>query len=397
MQRLAAIRDGAFEIVLLWSVEKLKECISKRIECDEFRVMVFRVLNSAPLLCRHFRRLVDEDARVPYLLFFEKTRLNEATHYALDGVARGVELLSGPTHCDLDDDKISSIKYNDVLADRARIVEQIEEMKRDAAFVALCDRQRLDDLPPGLPDEVHVFVSRCRAILQGLHRLKTPRFGRCENRECKRLFFQPLRSELPTLLDDSIQSYWNMAGDTGECSQKSTQRLYCTHRCHLQVESQLATVFSFCDHKRLVEASIWTLKKSGRARVGEALRCAIRRNEVAARELRSLRSGRLAPMKAVSDQMLATGLNRAVCQLNVDLGLVYAASKLAGSEQLSRGKVLPGVTENWRCNLIFIAKPLRTVNTLYRRTFKKMRVISNLIVVERYLEKLTDLALSIYT
>ncbi|MEL0187755.1 MAG: hypothetical protein VXA08_02940 [Alphaproteobacteria bacterium] len=397
--QLAALAEAALEILVHWSTQKLIDCIKRRTTCAELRIVLFRTLNAAPLMNRHLSRVVADDARIAYLLFFEKARLHDAkSRFALDGVARSVELLDGSTRCVLDDEKVSSIKYNDVLADRARIAEQIEGMPRDAAFADLCERQRLDDLPPGIPDEVHIFVSRCRGVLQGLHRLKEGRFGRCENRECKRLFFQPLHSELPTLCDDPIDRYWSMAGHMSVDDPGATQRLFCTHRCHHQVEAQLASAFSFCDRRRLVEASSWTLKKRGRARVDEALRCAVRRNEAAARELRALRSrAKLAPMRAVSEELLGASIARAVCQLNVDIGLLFAASKLASSEQLAHGKVLPGVCDNWRCNLIFMAKPVRDVNTLYRRTFRDCRVISNLLVLERYLEKLSDSALRIFT
>jgi hypothetical protein len=166
----------------------------------------------------------------------------------------------------------------------------------------------------------------------------------------------------------------------------------------MQHKMQLERLFSFTNHQRLVETSTWQHKKAGRARVGEALRFAIKRNELAARELRALRSShKMAAAKAVSEMAIAMWFRRTIRCLNVDLGLLYAASKLADSQSLSAGKVLPGVVDGWRGRMLFVAKAARDVGTLYDRTFKSTRIISNLLTEERFLEKLNDRALAIFS
>ena len=91
---------------------------------------------------------------------------------------------------------------------------------------------------------------------------------------------------------------------------------------------------------------------------------------------------------AVEPAELRDHRERRIRALNVDLGLVYAASLLAESKSLSNGKVLAGSTEGWRSRAMFYAKQIKEIGKLYEKYHVGGNVISNLHVTEPFLNKI---------
>ena len=126
-------------------------------------------------------------------------------------------------------------------------------------------------------------------------------------------------------------------------------------------------------------------KKSGRARVGEAFRMALKRNQVASRALRNSKT-RSRSNLAVSPKELSAHRALRITALNVDLGLLYASSIVSESSNLSRGKLLPGSSIHWRNDPSYYAKPLTAVAKIYSTTKMKEGIISNMLTIPRFME-----------
>ena len=179
-------------------------------------------------------------------------------------------------------------------------------------------------------------------------------------------------------------SYWDLAAGGPEVADEQGE--FCTWSCCQQWRWQLAhalpSVVMTADHN---------CRKGGRARVPEALRAVGKRNESASRHLRTIQKEHR-EFRAVSTGELNKLRKRRVRTLNVDLGLLYAASVVADSKSLSANKVLPGASENWRSRPAFYAKAIREVGRIYDKHHVGGNVISNMIVHEPFLLKLKEKA-----
>ena len=136
-------------------------------------------------------------------------------------------------------------------------------------------------------------------------------------------------------------------------------------------------------------------KKEGRARVLDSLRMCARRNEVAGRHLRAIQKGRRAFTAVDTGELTAL---RAACikKLNVDFGLIYAASIVAESRTLSAGKVLPGASARWRSRPMFYARALKHVIRIYDARHKNGELVYNAMPPGRFLTKLREDAACIF-
>ena len=357
------------------------------------------MLNKLPLTCNTLFQRVMQDDRFAALLFYERTRLGapNSGHF-LEGLAGGLPLFTGHTTIVLPDEDLRKLRLRDVIADRIRTVANLENMRNDSAkLVELVAANKINDLPPGLPGRVHIFVARMRAICQGLKRVKmNSDFAQCQNRECNRAFYigQPLETTQASSnqnIDENgkdIQKsdYWELAA--GAPCLKCEQRSFCTWSCCEQWKWQLSSALpSVCQETMEVDIGC---RKEGRARVSEALRLAFKRNESASRHMRHIaKQHRTFP--AVSKCDIERERNRRVKMYNIDTGLLYAASLLADAKTLSTGRILPGLSEGWRSRPMFYSRALREAGKLYAsKHSSKGSIICSTHTYERFLDALNS-------
>lgn len=360
------------------------------------RNMCVSMLNKLPVTCSVLRTAASGDLRYSSILFYERTRLGAAcSGHFLEGLPQNLSMFDGPTRVALKDSDLEKLKLKDVVADRVKTVSNLESLKNDEhRLVSLIEDYKLNDVASGIPGRVHVFLARMRAICQGLRRLKpADQTKQCHNRECCRPFYCGSRNEVSAveataedLFGETMQQpeddYWVLAA--GGQQQIDRQSEFCTWACYQQWDRQLHQALPDSSEAFLV--ADYQSRKTGRARVSEALRQICKRNEQASRHLRVIQKDRQ-EFTAVSSEELREHRKRRVRALNVDLGLVYAASLLAESKSLSSGKVLAGSVEGWRRRALFYAKPLKEIGKLYDRTHKGQSVISNMHVSEAFLER----------
>ena len=376
------------------SAQRLAELIATAAS-PRSRERCVRLLAALPLTCRGLRDKARQDSRIAWLLFYERCRrgASASTGHFLDGVAYGVPLFAGNTAFNLLDADLRRLRLSDVIEDRFTTVASLEAMPSDSAkLAALAHAHALLDLPAGLPSRVHVLVSRARAVCQGLRRVKpAANFAQCRNLACSRLFYAGAHGEATRIVDDEAfplpealdSGYWLAAA--GGPGLKAPACHFCARECCRQWRREFEAALPPVEEAVL--ASDARSRKEGRSRVPEALRVALKRNEVAARAMRGSDKGKRR-FAAVSGSDIAKEKARRVRMLNVDVGLLYAAAAVADSAALSAGKALPGSSEGWRERVGLFAKPLKLVRNIYDAKQTGGKLLYNPLVYDAYLEKL---------
>jgi hypothetical protein len=360
------------------------------------------MLNKLPVTCDTLRATARNDPRYTPVLFYERTRMGAASSgHFLEGLPPGLPLFSGHTNVSLNDANLRKLRLRDVACDRMKTVASLELFLNTAPrYIELARDFALPDVPAGLPGRVHIFVSRMRGICQGLRRVKPEaHFAQCKNCSCNRKFYSGSPIEVgsaaavvsPRSPVGSADAYWNMAAASPDIADEIG--MFCTYSCLREWRWQLKEALPECSDATLVVDK--GCRKTGRARVPEALRMVGKRNEKAGRHLRTIEKTRRA-FPALGVEELAKQRARVVRLHNVDLGVLYAASLLSENRSLSSNKVLAGGTEGWRSRPAFYAKAVRDVGDIYDKTHKGNNIIGNLLVHEPFLSKLKQKAKTLF-
>ena len=402
-----AVGDTPLEVIFDAAVQRLSDLVSLGEANSQpadlrLRLKLLQLINHFSVLCKTLR---DRAARWPVLaslLFYERTRVGiTSSGYFLEGCPYGLPLFSGDCNIQVPDDDLLALRLRDVLADRMVTIGKLERMEtKSSRRERILREHQINDLPSGTPGVVRVFVSRMRSICTGLQRVKAANdLQQCQNCNCNRLFYKGSGAELvaaktykktgTTLEDGELDSdddtcdYWKEI-DTNSSSMGAYNRRFCTTRCRIEWHAQLRE----CLPVAKLDADS-KCRKKGRARVSEAFRACLKRNEEASRVFRSIVKEKRT-FSALSNAVVRKQQARRVRRLNVDLGMLYAASTLAESAQLSANKVLPGMSSGWRNNRFFYWAALRQALALYKKLnqFDSMAILSNTAAKPQFLEKM---------
>ncbi len=347
------------------------------------------LLNSLPVTCRGLHTRARQDPRFAALMFYERTRLGAAgSGHFLEGLCPGLPLFLGATPQVLPDENIERLRLRDVLADRMSTIGCLEKLENGTnRMMDLESNNYLSDLPGGLPARVHVFFARMRAVCQGLSRVKPETsFVQCANHECCRRFYigGPLEtSQAGIMRDEAPDDYWSLVAGTPPV--RCAPREFCSCACAQQWLWQRDSAFPAIDDSEA------RCRKDGRARVGEAFRLAMRRNEVIGRHLRGIEKEKRR-FPALGAESFKKQRDRFVRQLNVDVGLLHAGAVLAESRVASTNKVLPGAVQGWRSRPFFYARAIKEASKIYDVKHKSKTVVCNTLIQEPFLERLRERA-----
>jgi hypothetical protein len=396
----------AFEAVFQHSVEVACIAIDEGTTLDaaserkrSVRNVNTAMLNKLPITCQQLCGVARGDTRYTAVMFYERTRLGAAASgHFLEALPPGLPLFSGHTAVTLQNADLRKLRLRDVVSDRIKTVSNLEALanKTDRLKQLIADHT-LPDLPAGLPGRVHVFVARMRAICQGLRRVKPEtHFKQCRNCECQRIFYAGAATEsavehAPSPVAGGDQAYWDLVAGGPLVAHEQSE--FCTWSCCQQWRRQLSDALPSDDAKEMVADR--NCRKEGRARVPEALRACGKRNERAARHLRTIEK-ECRTFTALSKQELTKQRARRIRSLNIDIGLLYAASVVADSKALSANRVLPGASENWRTRFAFYAKAVNEVAKIYDKHHKCGKVVANLLINEPFLAKLKERASRVF-
>lgn len=364
----------------------------------EARNSAVAMLNNIPATCQTLKATARTDPRYPAVLYYERSRMGVRvpTAHFLEGLPVGLSLFAGDTAVTLLDDDLRKLRACDVACDRTKTVAALELFANtDPKYLQLAAEYTLPDVPAGLPGRIHVFVSRMRAICTGLRRVKPGAFFRqCRNCACNRLFYAGsplgLGGDAPPSPSGATH-FWQMAA--GSPPTGDEPGAFCTFACAQEWMWQLRVALPDVSEEVLVADS--GCRKTGRARVPEALRLVSKRNERIGRHLRAIEKDNRG-FSALGKRELAKQRARVIRMLNTDLGLIYAAGLMAENRVLVGNRVLAAASEGWRSRPAFYAKALRDVGFIYDRTHKSGNLIGNLLIHEPFLSKLKQKAKTLF-
>jgi len=358
----------------------------------------FTLMHYLPVTCRGLYSRATQHTGFEYMLFYERVRLGVSSPYFfLDGVPSGVHLFVGQTSLNLPNNEIERLKLRDVVADRLQVVGKMEAMRHDSERKIELTALHTAGIGIDVPGPARFLVARSRAIFQGLRATKRNElFTHCDNCNCSRLFY---KGELVESWSNAAVTQVSLGGgDDDECDSRNywetvagspldttpDTRRFCSRACANQHAHHLEIMMP--DSGLHLDADDLA-KRSGRARISESFKLALKRNEIAARAMRTMRTKSMRNI-AVSKEELELHREKRITALNVDIGLLYAASIIAESSNLSKGRILPGQRMYWRDDPIFYAKPLGAINKIYTSMRRKEGIVSSLVTLPRFLENI---------
>ena len=408
--------DGPLVTLYDHAVEMLRDLIdlgSKASDLQhETRKAVQRLLNHMTVTCKELLKRAATHPMLAAMMFYERTRLGcQESGYFLEGCPAGLSLFAGPCSVTLPDEDLYNLELNDAVSDRRTTIKTLERLShKPAKRDKLALEHRVDDLPDKTPLVVRVLISRTRSICQGIRRVKPPAsFEQCQNRCCNRLFFigEPTENVAMRLHritnsflspgewdseDDCYDedSYWTKCRGRAAHRKRYNKR-FCSTGCRRQWHAQLRACLPISEAPLDADERS---RKTSRARVTEATRKVMSRNEEAYRAMRSI-SKRGLRATAVSKEDLHLYRQRRIRMLNIDAGLLYAASLIAESEQLSKGRLLPGAIPGWRQNPLYFLRLMPRLHHEYDASGVST-VISNPYVSNRFFSRLKKKALVLF-
>lgn len=382
-----------------YSINQLRDAIVRgETSCGRataLRRYYFSLTHNLPVTCRSILQEAKAYTSFEYILFYERVRLGIVSdHFFLDCVPSRVTLFVGPTSISLSQKDLQKLKLRDVVADRLQTVGKLESMEPNLPRKIELTTTHTAGLEDEVPGPARFLVARTRAILRGLRTTKRAEsFEQCANCSCNRLFYKGELSETwssaQTIeVNDAEEElcsdgYWSQIGRSLIDPIPDTRR-FCSRACRDQHSMHLQKMMP--DFGLNMDADDCA-KKMGRARIQEAFKLCLKRNEVAARALRTMRS-KSWPNLAVHPSEIEDNRQRHITLMNIDLGLLYAASVISESGNLSNGKILPGQRLYWRDNPACFAKPLGVVMKAYGRMTRKQGIISSMLTMSKFLEYL---------
>ena len=432
-----------FDILMDHLIRLMNLSIGRRTNATNVaRDRMVSVLNNFPVLCRATRDVVAADARYGPIMFYERVRLGASdSGFFLEAVPRSVELLDvpaenvyisqGPPNRAVGSGS-STRAVQGVESTPFSIIDAHQTASKNYATIpyrALCNNMppprtlvrameakpstdcvTISSIPNSVPRRVHSFVDETRFFAQRLRRQKPDAcFCNCANEACGRLLYCGLQyraqssASVEETADAAFGEYWKTIAQGGGgasgmvrsegCCETLVQHpaMFCTWMCYESYKRQLALLHSCVPTDGMNLAEDAKCRKEGRARVGEALRLAAKRNAQYGRLMREIVPDVRLP--GLRTDLFFKTLTK---KLNVDLALLYASSILAESPQLARGKVLAGAHAGWRRRPMFFAKPLRKLVVLYDRHHTGGHVISNLLIDENFLRKVRQVAIELF-
>jgi hypothetical protein len=363
------------------------------------------IVNAFPMTSSPLYRNAHEHVAFEHVIFYERIRLGiSSPHYFLDGVPSSVQIFSGVTAMNpSQDSELAKLRYRDLIADRLQTVGKLEQMSNDNPRKIQLIIKNRSGLHRGIPGPVCVLVARCRAMCQGVRRVKRAQlFLQCCNLNCLRLFYTgelqeawcnaaaSSASAATTAASDDEESsssqYWSKLYTCGGASvtqaEKPPTKRFCSSACSLEHAAHLAAMMPTTS---LTMDADDVATRMGRARVAQSLKLALKRNEMAARSLRNARS-RFRGNLAAEAEEVRKYREMHISALNVDIGVLYASSIIAESAVLCKNKLLPGSILYWRDDPLFWAKAVAAVAKIYSSMRRKEGIVSSMLTMPRFLE-----------
>jgi len=215
------------------------------------------------------------------------------------------------------------------------------------------------DVPASVPIAARLFVSRVRSMCHGLRGAKPARhFAQCHNNECCRLFYKGERAaeESSSMAHDCVPEherlYWAACAEAPLYG--ADRDRFCSAACAAQWWVHWRRLMppgdNVANQSNEAEDCAQCLRRTELRRVVAAFDVAIARNAASARAVRKRRRRHRRNARAVSRADANREFDARLTKLNVDTGLLYAASVALKVPSLVRNRALPGTAPCWRAN-----------------------------------------------
>jgi hypothetical protein len=353
-------RHEVVEVTMSTVITLMREMIDSG-EKDLVRDKIAQLAHVWPMVCTASATIARQDESYPVMIYYERVRLNLVTSaYFFDGMPAKVVVMGAPIKLELPAQQMSQLLFDDVVADRANTITKLE-----GAAPGSVKRTKLAQTLDGLPDvsvdvplPARLFLSRMRSMCQGL-RASQPegRFRRCDNRRCctgGRFFYTgDMMQDLAPMLPDGetttcLSVYWRKHADLPTYSGPDARR-FCSKTCCAQWQRNW--------HDLMPDSSVaWCAlydAKEARSskldvRVHHAFDSAVARNAAVARAIDKRKKQMKRKGSCISRVDFEREMGARVDMLNIDTGVLYAATLCARLPCRRESLVLPGERSNWR-------------------------------------------------
>ncbi len=354
-------RFQVFEVMMNTAIAVLRGLIDTCAKED--RDNVARMAIVWPMTCTQAATVAREDNSYAAMIYYERNRLGLLNNaFFFDGMPSRLAVMGAPIKVELPAQQMSALLMEDVIADRTNTLEKLEtatpgSSKRHKLVTSL---DGLSDVSVDVPIPARLFLSRMRSMCHGLRAGKDSTFFKqCANSRCCRLFFVGTPVALPCMptrqtesrhasTASSEQYWWTCYQPVIYCGNE--EKRFCSRSCSLQWQNdwwdsmpEYSTALNWQPDDSLRERP-----NRVDARVLTAFDKAVERNAKVAHFIKK-RKRRLARHgSALSKADFNREMNARVERLNIDTGLLYAASIYARLPCRRKSLTLPGQRATWR-------------------------------------------------
>jgi len=350
-------RHQVIEVMMSTVISVLRRMINEG-DNTEARCWVGRMANAWPLVSPQAATVARQDPSYAVMVYYERVRCGKVQlDYFFDGMPSRVIAFGAPIKLELPAQQMSQLLYNDVVADRATTVEKVENAGPDSA------RRRklaetldgLSDVSNNVPLPVRLFLSRMRSMCHGL-RASQPeaRFRQCGNNQCKRLFYigEGVSSQhvmRPSDKSGLCNPYWEQCSPLPLYNGPNTYR-FCSEICACQWQNDWYRMMPERDD--LNWADVLNPRKASSSktdvRVHQAFDSAIERNRAVSHTIAKRRKKLKRSGSAITKVDFNREVDARVEMLNIDAGILYAATIFTRLPNRRASLALPGDRIDWR-------------------------------------------------
>jgi hypothetical protein len=325
---------------------------------DSPRDAIARMANAWPLVSTAGATIARQDESYAPMVYYERVRLGMVCEdFFFDGMPHGVVAMGAPIKLELPAQQMGDLLYDDVVADRLKTLMALEGAQPGSAkrtkLASTLDG--LPDVSPDVPVPARLFLSRMRSMCHGLRASQSAtRFKQCDNHRCcsgGRLFYTGDKATVKHIMPGpdlslSMSNYWMACSPLPEYEGPRDLR-FCSYRCAEQWKDEREQLMPDKDLAWDADLRLRERESSRDARVLSAFDKAIERNgklfHFIQKRKKKLRRG-----SAMSKADFNREMDARVEMVNIDTGLLYAATIYARLPNRRGSLTLPGEKAQWR-------------------------------------------------
>lgn len=382
------------------------------------------VLLQLELVSKGIRHTIRQNVRLEFYRFFFHTSSKSNVPMRFLDATFGVSLFDGSFGLGpREPDRFNVVSPNEVVKDRVKTGARLMDLDVEQVVKRSANYQP-NDLPSGVGPRVAAFVGRARFLTQFRASRRPEWVATCSLATCScRLLTQdpnatqsnpamnglaPPTAESSSDEDDDDglfdnydeheppKPYWVNLSPRPITVLRSG--CFCSMACHLAHESELAAAVPIRVADAETHESVGSVVgKTGLGRTLASTRAAYKRNDSSARALReAMRNFKKKATKTIRLETVERMHTDIVDVLNIDLGLLVAASELAASPTNCYNRDIPGTYEHWRNDAKKWRHAIELVKSIYIRYQKDTVIVRDERFPPAWLRKVKEKAAELF-